>query len=203
MNPSVMKKIFEPFYTTKDVDKGTGMGLSMVHGIVHEHGGHILVESTINKGTVFHVLLPIQENTIETGSLHNINTIEKTVKNNNSANILVVDDDKSVGLFLAELLEMKGYNVTYESSSDIALKLFNDNPKDFDVLITDQAMPSMTGIQLTKKLRMLLPELPIILCTGYSENLDEESAKQEGVTGYLTKPIDANQLCTLLKESLT
>ena len=203
MSPAVMEKIFEPFYTTKDVDKGTGMGLSMVHGIIHEHGGHILVESTINKGTVFHVLLPFNENYIEAGNIKNINTIEQTGQINNSANILVVDDDKSVGLFLAELLEMKGYNVTYESVSEIALNLLHDNPKKFDLLITDQAMPSMTGIQLTKKLRKLLPELPVILCTGYSENLDEESAKQQGVTGYLTKPIDANQLCTLLKESLT
>lgn len=202
MSTEIMNKIFEPFYTTKDVDKGTGMGLSMVHGIIHEHGGHILVESTVNQGTTFRILLPVPENIAELEQTRIVDAAGKSEQNINSANILVVDDDKSVGLFIAELLEMKGYSITFESSSETALRMFSDFPEKFDALITDQTMPGMTGIQLTQKLLALRPELPVILCTGYSENIDEGIAIQQGVKVYLKKPIDTGLLLSSLHKLL-
>ncbi len=195
VSTDALERIFEPFFTTKDVGKGTGMGLSMVHGIMHEHGGHILVDSVAGRGTSFHLLFPIisasnnSDHTELKDSIAIDNPDNSTVKH-----ILVVDDDEMVAEFEKELLTKRGYQVTIKHNSQEALELFSNNSKQFDLVLTDQTMPGMTGVEMSQKILALAPKTPIILCTGFSEYVDEKSAKKMGIHAFLNKPIDIQKL---------
>jgi len=200
IDQAVMDKIFDPFFTTKEVGKGTGMGLSMVHGIMHEQDGHIILSSVQGEGSVFKLLFPVAEIVKRDEKPTRVENIEKAIvpQNKTSTNkkhILVVDDERSVAGFLRELFETRGYRVTVEIDSVKALEIFKKDPGKFDLVITDQTMPKLTGAELSKQILSTRSSMPIILCTGYSEVIDENQAFEIGINEYLTKPIDPVKLC--------
>ena len=184
IRPELKDRIFDPYFTTKEVGKGTGMGLSVVHGIVKNYGGIISVESKVGKGTTFYIYLPVveEEAVIETG------TIEELPKGNER--ILFVDDDKSLIYVCRYRLERLGYQVETKTNPVEALELFRDSPDRFDLIITDMTMPQMTGDHLVEEILKIRPDKPTILCTGFSEKIDEEKAKEIGFSEYIEKPID-------------
>ena len=200
--PDVLNKIFDPFFTTKDTGKGTGMGLSMVHGIVHGHDGHIQVDSVPGQGTVFRVLLPSSKGVVTPSAM-----IEQepggTAKSAVEYRILVVDDEESIARFMGELLESHGYQPTIVSHSREALERFEATPNAFDLVITDQTMPFLTGAEMAQAMLALRPELPIILCTGHSEQVDEARAVEMGIRGYLAKPFTISVLLSKVRELLS
>ena len=187
IEPDILDRIFEPYFTTKDIDKGLGMGLAVVHGIVKSHNGIIRVASQVGKGTTFQIYLPqirgiAQELPPESESL--VGGKER---------ILVVDDESNVVEITRRRLEGLGYAVEWTTSSLEALELFCSNPQAFDLVITDQTMPKMTGDQLVKELLAIRPDIPVILCTGYHTKLlgmDEI----DGVEKIIKKPYTANEL---------
>jgi len=196
---SVLHKIFDPFFTTKDIGKGTGMGLSMVHGIVHEHGGHILVDSTPGKGTTFRLLFP------QIGNAEVIATESDSLRESvcGSGRVMVVDDDPALTGYLKELLQERGYQVTALTDSREALDLFEQDPQAFDLLLTDQTMPRLAGDKLAQAMLAQRPDLPVILCTGYSDRIDAGRARQLNIRGYFTKPVDPDRLTNLMSSLLT
>ena len=200
---SILNDVFNPFFTTKEVGKGTGLGMSVIHGVLHSHHAHILVETKINKGTTFHLLFPpVVDNKIEMKA-----SSEDLYEGNLSGKgeqILVIDDEPELARFMADLLSINGYQVTLSTSSLHALEIFTDKPNQFDLLITDQTMPEMSGVELVTKVRGLRPEIPIILCTGYSESINEVGAAEMDIN-YLLKPVKTYDLLqtvsVLLKQS--
>lgn len=196
--PELIDKIFEPYFTTKGPGKGTGMGLSIVHGIVKKHGGEITVQSKVNHGTTFHVYLP----SIEADS----NVLEVIQDSDQFPTgveqILIVDDEKITVDTIQSMLEWLGYKVTSRTSSIEALEAFRYNPKGFDLVITDQTMPNMTGKNLAKELMSIRQDIPIILCTGFSEQIDERRAKEMGIRAFIMKPIVMGQIAKIIREVL-
>lgn len=202
IEPDVRLRMFDPFFSIKEHARGSGMGLSIVHGIVHELGGHIGVESAPGQGSSFRLLFP---------ALHVVpgDTVHESLPDNlfagecgNGHGILVVDDEASVAGFLGELLESRGYCVQVVNDSDTALQRFRDDPGAFDLVVMDQTMPGMTGMELAGALLDMRPALPIILCTGYSEEVDEARARARGIRGYLTKPLSVRALLETVRELL-
>ena len=196
MSREVIERIFDPFFSTKPVNEGTGLGLAVVHGIVTDHGGTIQVESELGKGTVFRILLPAA--TIRTASSASYHALPLR----GSERILLVDDEELVLGALTQGLERLGYTVTAESSSLAALDRFKKSPTGFDLVITDQTMPQMSGLELSIALHAERPALPVIIITGYSPQLNGKSAQSLGVAGILGKPIDFGELSTLMRTSL-
>jgi PAS domain S-box-containing protein len=199
IDASVLHKIFDPFFTTKDIGKGTGMGLSMVHGIVHGHGGHILVDSKPGKGTSFRLLFPMVGDTADVITQND--SIPEPVRG--SGHVMVVDDDPALTGYLKELLQKQGYEVTALTDSREALELFEQNPEAVDLLLTDQTMPRLAGDRLAQAMLAQRPDLPVILCTGYSDRIDAEKARQLNIRGYFTKPVDPDKLTSLMHNLLT
>lgn len=198
ISDETLKRIFEPFFTTKDVNKGTGMGLSMVHGIIHQHEGHILVDTEIGIGTTFRLLFPVGKPVSNHRPDIGLETSPIT-EGLNGARILIVDDEESIARFMGDLFENRGGKPTIMVDSQAALDLFSQDPTAFDLVITDQTMPGLTGAELAQEMLALRPELPVILCTGYSEQVDEAKAKALGIRGYLTKPMDVKTLFNLVQ----
>lgn len=197
MDADTLAHIFEPFFTTKAVGKGSGMGLATTHGIVHDCGGHILVETAPGTGTVFRILLPPHR---DTGSDSQAAGYASTTFTRFSGEVLVVDDERSVAEFMAELLESRGFQVNTAADGTQALSLFRADPQRFCLVIADQTMPRMTGLQLTRELRAQRGELPVILYSGEGEDLDEERALMSGATALLQKPVDLEILITTITE---
>ena len=181
--PHLLDRIFDPFFTTKDKGAGTGMGLSVVHGIVKTHGGAITVQSELGKDSVFNVFLPVIEKTIEREAPK-----EKPLSTG-TERILFVDDEILLVSLGKEILESLGYDVTTRTSSIEALELFKARSERFDLVITDMTMPNLTGDELALKLAAIRPDIPIILCTGFSHKITEERAKEMGIKAFLLKPI--------------
>ncbi len=198
--PGVLEHIFEPFYSTKEVGKGTGMGLAMVHGIVHEMGGHVLVETSAS-GSTFHLLLPPASLGGEV-SEEDARYPQLPEPKPMSGRIMVVDDEVSVGGMIGELLEQLGLEVTVYDDAQAAHDAMVLRPNHFDLVITDQTMPGVTGKELARSLLRMNPSLPIILSTGYSEEIDELTARQMGIRGYLPKPFEASALIELVRQLL-
>jgi len=196
MNPEIKGRIFDPYFTTKEVGKGTGLGLSVVHGIVKSHGGGISVDSELGKGTTFRIYFPVieREAVIET-------EIDKELPTGNER-ILYIDDEKSMVHMGRNVLERLGYQVEAKSSPGEALELFHANPDRFDLVITDMTMPQMTGDRLVKEILKIRPDMPTILCTGFSEKIDKEKAKQMGVRQYIEKPINRSDLAKVVRKVL-
>ena len=194
----VIDNIFEPYFTTKELGKGTGLGLSVVHGIVKNCKGDIIVESKPDKGTTFFIYLPLISERIKSDHIH---TTDKQ-KTGGNENILFVDDEKSIVKLGTRILERLGYNVTGKINCIEALELFRTMPEAFDLVITDMAMPSLSGVEFAKKLIEIRPDIPIIICTGFSEKLDQEIARSIGIRAYLRKPIIMDDLCSKVREML-
>jgi PAS domain S-box-containing protein len=179
----IMDRIFDPFFTTKPKSEGTGMGLSVVHGIVESHGGAVTVQSVAGKGTTFDVYIPaIKQETSPT------EVIEDPVPMGNES-ILFVDDEKPIADMARLVLEGLGYKVTVETDCPAAFEMFRDDPVRFDLVITDMTMPKMTGYDFARKLLSIRPDLPIILCTGFSATISEEEVLSVGIRAFISKPI--------------
>jgi len=183
MPPDVMKAIFEPYFTTKMPGEGTGMGLATVYGIVKNFGGKIMVESEVEKGSTFTVYLPITKK--RTGAA----PYQEKALPSGTERILFIDDEASIAKIGSQILERLGYSVTTRTSSVEALELFRSKPKDFDLVITDMTMPNMTGDKLAIELMKIRTDIPIIICTGYSKKISDETAKDIGIKAVAYKPI--------------
>ncbi len=196
IRPEIREKIFEPFYTTKEVGKGTGLGLAMVYGIVKSCGGSIAFDSQLGQGTEFRIILP----TLESNALQEKEATESVLYGNE--HILLVDDEKILLELGKVMLERFGYSVTTCGSSLDALEIFQNHPDAFDLLITDQTMPNMTGVDLSRRLLQLRPKLPIVLCTGYSSIVSEERANLLGIKGFALKPLVQKDIAGLIRKVL-
>jgi len=194
IDSDLLRRIFDPFFTTKDIGKGSGMGLSMVHGIVHEHGGHILVDSIVDKGTTFRLLFPALQEKVDQTKENLLLPITAKIITDSIPHILVVDDEASVAKFLREYLEVQGFTVTLQTDSKSALALFKKRPELYDLVVTDQVMPELTGMELSKEMLALRPNIPIIICSAFDAELDEYSVKKIGVRKYISKPVNPTVL---------
>jgi CheY-like chemotaxis protein len=197
MDKKTIDKIFDPFFTTKGKGKGTGMGLSVVHGIVKNMNGEIQVYSEPGKGTEFHVYLPVVK----------IITAKEQIQTDGpilggTESVLLVDDEEGIIAMEKQALERLGYHVTSRISSLEALEAFRANPDKFDLIITDKAMPNMPGEKLAVELIKIRPDIPILLCTGFSESMSEEKIKSMGIKGLLLKPIIMRDLAKKIREIL-
>jgi CheY-like chemotaxis protein len=196
--PEVMDSMFEPFFTTKEVGQGTGMGLSIVHGIVHEYGGHILVESS-PRGADFRLLFPAVST--QDGGEQPSPRRARPVRPRLQGRVLLVDDEDTVAGFMRERLQGWGLDVTALSSAAEARELFTRAPEDFDMVVTDYAMPRMNGLDLARALRAVRPALPLILYSGYADSIPEAQLHIAGVE-LLHKPIDEAALLAALRRHL-
>ncbi|MBW1740158.1 MAG: response regulator [Deltaproteobacteria bacterium] len=196
MEPAVLERIFDPYFTTKGLGEGTGMGLAVVHGIVKGHGGGITVHSKLGQGTTFHVYLPRFESAVAPEA----RTAEPIPKG--KEHILFVDDEEQLVRMAHQALKRLGYEVTVRTSSVEALEAFRAQPDKFDIVITDQTMPNMTGIGLAKELLRIRPDIPIILCTGFSEAITPERAKAMGIREFIMKPIVTSDIAKSIRRVL-
>lgn len=194
--PTVKDKIFDPYFTTKETGKGTGMGLSMVHGIVKNYGGFISFYSELGEGTVFHVFLPV----VEKEALPENKTNDKIPIGRER--ILFVDDEEILAKMGKTMLERLGYHVTVRNNSLEALETFQNQPDQFDIVITDQTMPGMTGSDLSRRILQIRPDIPIILCTGFSAIISEEKAKSMGIKEFALKPLAKKDIAKLIRKAL-
>lgn len=195
MTPAIMSKIFDPFFTTKEKGKGTGMGLSVVYGIVTSMNGAIRVNSEPGIGTEFHIYLPVVGNLSEKKR-----SPIKEPSPGGSERILLVDDEAVIIAMEKQILERLGYNVVSCAGSIEALEVFRSGPDQYDLVITDMSMPIMSGDKLAAELLKIRPDIPIMLCTGFSEKLNEEKAKLLGIKGFLMKPIVIKDLAKKIRE---
>jgi CheY-like chemotaxis protein len=197
MDASTLERIFDPFFTTKPVGKGTGLGLSVVHGIMQSHEGVITVESELGKGTIFRLYFPAQtHNAAETSE-----TAGK-LSNGRGERILVVDDEPALTASLQRALGRWNYEVTISNQPHSALSLFQQNPAQFDLLITDLSMREMTGLELARQIHALRPDLPIILASGFVPDLKREDLRAAGIDEMLEKPLSMTALIKTIQRVL-
>ena len=197
IDPAIMDKIFEPYFTTKDQGKGTGLGLAVVYGIVKELLGDIKIHSEYGKGTTCDVYLPVMEKFIET-----VSRKEKEDLPQGHEHILLVDDEEAITKLERQMLERLGYQVTIRIDSFEALETFKAKPNQFDLVLSDMTMPKMTGDQLARELMAIRPDIPIIICTGLSDKLNQEKAKAMGVKSFLMKPIVKAKMAKIVRNVL-
>jgi PAS domain S-box-containing protein len=196
MDNEVMQHIFDPFFTTKNVDEGTGLGLSVVHGIIKSHDGAITVSSQQGEGTTFDILLPkMDRDQAEDSHPHEADVDKRTV-------ILVVDDEEMMVDVTRKTLEKLGHVVVAKTNSIDALELFQENPEKFDLIITDQVMPNMMGVELARNLTSIRPGIPIILCSGFPEKVCVEELKSAGIKEFITKPVTRQQISETVQKIL-
>jgi signal transduction histidine kinase/FixJ family two-component response regulator len=197
MDRATMEKIFDPYFTTKEKGVGTGLGLAVLHGIVREHGGVIMVDSEPGKGTVFDIYFPaIQKTEVSETQTH-----EQEILGGNE-HILFIDDEHALVEMGKTMLERMGYSVETRTSSVDALALFKAHPQRYDLVITDMTMPNMTGVEVAEELFRIRPDIPIILCTGYGEPLIEERAKSAGIRTFVMKPVLLSEMAKAIQEAL-
>ena len=196
ISPEILDRIFDPYFTTKDVGKGTGLGLSVVHGIVNAHHGRISVESKTGKGTTFNILFPAVKGKTrdEPKEFQELPTGKER--------ILFVDDEESMVNLNQQRLERLGYKVIPKTDPSKALEFFRSNPEQIDLIITDMTMPKMTGDRLAQEILKIRPDMPIILCTGYSQRMSEDKAQELGIRKYIEKPIEMENLARSVREVL-
>jgi PAS domain S-box-containing protein len=184
MDAKTMERIFEPFFTTKPVGKGTGLGLAVVHGIVRSHDGIITVESQPGQGATFCVFFPAKEADAISG-----NAATVTLTSGHGENILLVDDESALTATLQRMLTRLNYQVTATNRASVALRLFRDTPEQFDLVITDLAMPEMNGLEVARRLREIRADLPVILVSGHAPDLTNENLREAGIAELLKKPV--------------
>ena len=199
--PEYLQRIFEPYFTSKKMHEGTGLGLSVVHGIVNDHRGTITVDSTVGQGSCFTVYLPEAKQGRKVGSAPNARANQEF-----SGSILVVDDEQPILDFFAQILVHLGFTVKACHSGLEAYQIFQEQELAFDLVITDMGMPGMTGLSLAKKIKQMHKDIPIILCTGYSEQVTVDNYLELGLDGYIAKPFTAESLfkevCRVLEKPL-
>jgi PAS domain S-box-containing protein len=198
MTPAVIQRIFEPYFTTKEKGKGTGLGLAVVHGIVKAHGGSIRVESEPGKGTTFEVFLPCAQGRVaeaETGAA-------AAPLPTGSERILLVDDEKALLDTQGRILKLLGYRVQAATDPLDAIERFKAAPGDIDLVLTDMTMPRMNGLKMAACMRELRPDLPVIICTGFSDRIDERTARAAGIRALLLKPLMARDLAEAIRAAL-
>ncbi len=192
----IMDQIFDPYFTTKDFGKGTGMGLAIVHGLIKNHEGYISVESKMNSGTIFTFLIPCVD-----GEPQDI-TQEKGTILQGSERILFVDDEEPNLDMMKKILSRLGYRTDARINPEEALNLFKKNPEKVDIVITDMTMPQMNGIQLSRELMKIRPDIPIIIYTGHNPLIDEYRAKELGIAGFVMKPITISKIAHAIKKAI-
>lgn len=198
MEPGVVQRIFEPYFTTRSVGEGTGMGLAVVHGIVKTHGGAVTVQSEPGKGSTFQVYFPvIEEEAIAGKEITRRGFIPK-----GHERILFVDDEETVGDIVKQMLQHLGYRVEIKFNGLEALELFKSDPDQFDMVITDMIMPKMTGTELAKEILDIKPGFPIIIFTGFSEKIRQEELQSLGIDTLLLKPPVREELAQIIRKAL-
>jgi CheY-like chemotaxis protein len=195
---TLVNKIFDPYFTTKGEGQGTGLGLAVVHGIIKEHQGAIRVTSEPGKGATFNIFLPlIKEST---------NSVQPKEDNGNfqtgEEKILVVDDEPSIAMLEKQMLERLGYKVSSFHNSIEALNTFKAKPEFFDLVISDMSMPEFSGIRLAKKLRKIRPDIPIIICSGLSCEMNTQHIESIKINGFLVKPVTRTELAKTIRAVL-
>src|SRR6185503_205990 len=198
--PQVRERMFEPFFTTKEVGRGSGIGLATVHGIVHEHGGHVVVEAGHPAGTRFRILLPTSAAPVPPAISEQKNP--RVAPARLQGRILVIDDEAPVAEFMRELLEGWGIQATAMTSARDALAAFTADPGAYDLVITDQTMPGTTGFSLARELLGKRPGLPVILCTGHLDAVARRELESAGIRALLHKPVEPEELYGLLRAEL-
>ncbi|MBU1193631.1 MAG: PAS domain S-box protein [Proteobacteria bacterium] len=198
MSAAVMERIFDPFFTTKKEGKGSGIGLSVVHGIIQSHKGYITVSSQEGQGSTFEVYLPVYTgNDKPEEKIKEDRPIQKGTEH-----ILLVDDDKKVAFMVQHMLEKLGYHVTCHLDSPGAAEAFAKAPDAFDLVVTDLTMPDLTGYQLAQKLTEIRSDIPIILCTGFGEHINKKQYGLQGIKGFLNKPVSVKDVSRLIRDIL-
>lgn len=193
-----LDRIFEPYYSTKEKTSGTGMGLAMVHGIINRQGGHIKVESEVGRGSVFKIYLPEAK---QEAAVHQVLSLGELMSG--SGTILLVDDEDQVVQVTGQILKSLGYTVVGKTSPAEALSFFIDTSGEIDLVLTDLTMPELTGLELSKKIKEVRPDIPIILFTGYSDQVSKNAAVEAGVNEYCMKPISMRDLSSVVGKFLS
>ena len=194
--PEDLDRIFEPYFSTKEKSRGTGMGLAMVHGIINAQGGTIKVKSELGKGTKFIISLPVVKNA-PTAPIVDLGELK-----GGSGKVMLVDDEEQVVQVTGEILKNLGYGVVGKTSPEEALELFSASPHDFDLVLTDLTMPGLTGLELSTRIKCIRADIPIVLFTGYSELVSKEDATEAGIDEYCMKPISMRHLSTVMLKFL-
>ena len=193
----VLKRVFDPYFTTKEPGKGTGMGLAVVHGIIKSHGGMINVESRVGAGTVFTLHIPLIDAVLDNKPVMDIERIP-----GGKESILLVDDEFMIADTMKIMMEQLGYKVKAFTESSRALEVFESDPDAFDLVITDMTMPRMTGDQLALKIQEIRENTPVIICTGFNNKVDPEGLRDKGICEILTKPVRTTTLAQAIKDVL-
>lgn len=196
IDPKIKDRIFDPYFTTKGIGKGSGMGLAVVHGIVKSHDGAISVDSEFEKGTAFNIYFPVVDDEFfpKTATDEDIKTGKES--------ILFVDDEKSLVNLMSQMLKRLGYRVEATTTPSDALEIFNANPDKFDLVITDLTMPGMTGDRLAKEILAIRPKMPIILCSGFSDKIEGVKAKESGIRAFIMKPVVIREMADTIRTVL-
>ena len=208
MDQVTMKRLYEPYFTTKELGQGTGLGLSVIHGLVADYNGFIETESIPGSGSSFHIYLPLTLESSEKDKNSTAGMKDSVLSDTNETSashtgrILTVDDESLIVQLHQRFLKDCGYQVTAISDSQQALELIQTVPQDFDLIITDQTMPHLTGLELAHAIHGIRADLPIILCTGHSDLVDQENAQQYGISAYFDKPVDLDALSKEIKKIL-
>jgi CheY-like chemotaxis protein len=198
MDKTTLSRIFEPFFTTKAPGNGTGLGLAVVHGIVQSHEGVVMVDSTLGEGTTFHLYFPASADEIEEAIIAPADT-----PRGRGERILCVDDEGELATMMKTILERLGYRVDAHNDPVDALGAVDAAPDAYDLVITDQLMPTLTGTGLAERIHALQPQLPVILVTGYAPTLSAEHIQTIGVRKLLLKPFSIDALATIVALVLT
>ena len=197
MTAETIERIFDPFFTTKGVDEGTGMGLSTVKGIVEQHDGLIRVESEPGKGSTFSLFFPA------TNDLCEVQQVKEAVPvMRGQEAILIVEDDQMLAELNRTIFEDKGYAVTVEIDSLQALERIRQNPRQFDLILSDQSMPGLTGLELTREAHKINPQLPVVICSGYSSGISPEATRELNIAAFCAKPLEVSELLNVIRQVL-
>ena len=197
IDPAIIHRIFDPYFSTKEKGKGTGLGLAVVHGIVKNHRGAIQVSSRLGEGTTFDIYFPMEQVAAATAE-----SAPEAAMVGGRERILFVDDEPSIPFLGKQMLGSLGYEVTTCDTAIAALELFRSDPSAFDLVITDMTMPLMTGDRMAIEMMRLRPDLPVIICTGFNELLSNERVRQIGIRALLMKPFLKNEAATVIRQVL-